>query len=119
MPQGRLDVLRRRLKRLGWRVFKGKRKGLVVDDRVLDPSGLISLNISIERFDGRAHEGLGFLQPVLPLGQFQEQAAPGEEGIGESLLEGPEAVAAILGFSGESDSMGFPFATDRFDVIDL
>ena len=99
MPQGGPDVLRRRLKRLGWGVFKGKRKRFVVDNRLLDSSGLFPLNISIERFDGCAHEGFGFLQPVLPLSQFQKYATAGEKRIGEPLLERPEAVSAILGFS--------------------
>ena len=78
--QVRLDVSGCMLKGGGLSRFKGKRQGLIVDDRSCDASVLIPLDVSIQRLDGGAYERFGFLSTVLPLGQFQEQAAFGEEG---------------------------------------
>ena len=97
--------------------FKGKRQGLIVDDRSCDASVLIPLDVSIQRLDGGAYERFGFLSTVLPLGQFQEEAAFGDEGIGEALSQGPAAVSAVFDVSAESDAVGFPFTADRIDVV--
>ena len=83
------------------------------------PLGLISFDIPVQCLDGRAHERFGFLLPVLPLGQFEKDAASREQGIGKTLPERAEPVAAVLDISAKSDAVGFPLLADRVDVIDF
>jgi len=56
---------------------------------------------------------------VLPLGQFEEDAAPREQGVGEPLFEGTKAIAAFLQWTAELDAVRFPLTADRLNVVNL
>ena len=86
---------------------------------MFDASGLVSFDVSIERFDGRAHERLGLLLAVLALGQFQEDAASRKQWIGKPLLERSKTVPAILDISAKFDAVRLPFLADGVDIVDF